>query len=407
MFYDVLEFTQLALTPLNLAAANTNSALRHPLNPFFYHPLAKALAANNELFLRLTGHYRKPEFDIHTSRVGGVPVGVDERVVDDKPFCRLLHFAKRTHDKGPQLLIVAPLSGHYATLLRNTVETLLPDHDVFITDWKNASDVSLDEGKFDLSDYTAYVQDYIRLLGPRVHVLAVCQPTVPVLAAVALLAQNGATTPASMILVAGPIDPRVNPTEVDQHATARPLEWFRQTVIDTVPLAHTGRLRRVYPGYLQLTGFVSMNPGLHRDAYLRFYNDLLEGHAAEAEAHRKFYDEYNAVLDMPAEFYLETIEKVFQTFDLPDGKLILCGELVRPQAITGTALLTIEGERDDITGRGQTHVAQALCSGLPATKKAELTAQGVGHYGVFSGSKFRAQVAPVIRDFIRSHRAPD
>ncbi len=404
MLYNLYEWSRLAMAPLEMAAAGASGALRNPFNPYGYAPWARAAVANTELFSRLTRRYARPEFGIEQTLVDGLAVEVEEVVVEVKPFCRLLHFQKRTAKPGPRLLIVAPLAGHYATLLRGTVEEFLPDHDVYITDWTNAREIPTESGSFDLSEFTRYIQQYIRLLGVSVHVIAVCQPTIPVLCAISLLAQGGEFLPRSVTLIAGPIDPRINPTAVDLVATEHDSDWFSEQVIQSVPSNCPGSGRRVYPGFLQLTGFVSMNPGLHRDAYLAFYRDLIDGNWEGAASHRSFYDDYNAVLDMPAEFYLETINKVFQTFDLPRGAMDLCGEHVNPATIRATALLTIEGEEDDITGQGQTHIAHALCSGLAAGRKERYTAPGVGHFGVFSGSKFRLNVAPVIRRFIRAHQ---
>jgi poly(3-hydroxybutyrate) depolymerase len=302
------------------------------------------------------------------------------------------------------VLLVAPLSGHHATLLRDTVRTLLPDQDVYVTDWVDARMVSLFHGPFHLDDYVDYVREFIAFLGPDVHVVSVCQPTVPVLAAIALMAEADAPVkPRTMIMMGGPIDARRSPTAVNNLATRKPLSWFKGNVIDRVPAKYPGAMRQVYPGFLQHLGFVAMNPTRHADAHSDFYNHLVKGDGESAEAHRRFYDEYNAVLDMPAEYYLDTIKTVFQEFSLPKGRMFVREQLVRPQAISKTALLTIEGELDDISGNGQTESAHGLCISIPAKKREHYLAPNVGHYGIFSGRRFRETLYPRIRDFIRRH----
>jgi poly(3-hydroxybutyrate) depolymerase len=302
----------------------------------------------------------------------------------------------------PVVLVVAPLSGHHATLLRDTVRTLLQDHKVYITDWIDARMVPTDAGAFTLDDYVQTIRDFIRHIGAsRLHVISVCQPTVPVLAAVSLMASAGEDVPRSLTLMGGPIDPRSSPTQVNDLATTRPLSWFENHVIHDVPPNYPGRGRRVYPGFLQHAGFLAMNPSRHFQSHWDFYLDLVKGDLDDAQSHRKFYDEYNAVLDMPAEYYLDTIRIVFQQHLLPRGLWDVRGERVRPEAIKRSALMTIEGELDDISGLGQTQAAHALCTGLPQKKKHHLTVEGAGHYGIFSGRRWRDGVYPQVRDFIR------
>ena len=329
------------------------------------------------------------------------PVAVEEEVVLDKPFCTLLHFKRAAKRKDPIVLIVAPLSGHYATLLRDTVKTFLPDHDIYITDWKDARMVPASAGPFAFDDYVAYVQEFIRHLGSDVHVVSVCQPTVPVLAAVSLLAQHGEKTPKTMLMMGGPIDTRRSPTVVNNFALKHPITWFENKVISRVPIKYPGYSREVYPGFLQLAGFVAMNPDRHIDSHKDYYHHLIKGDGESAEAHRKFYDEYNAVMDLPAEYYLDTIKAVFQEHHLPKGEMVVMGEKVNPAAIKTTALFSIEGELDDISGNGQTEAAHGLCTGIPAARHKHLLAKDMGHYGIFSGRKFRENIYPEMRAFIR------
>lgn len=379
-------------------------------------PGAPRTAAGFELLYRLGKEYEKPAFDIHQIEVAGVPVPVVERVELEKPFCRLLRF-KRYHDQAdglarmkddPTVLVVAPLSGHHATLLRDTVRTLLADHKVYITDWTDARMIPAEVGPFTLDDYIDYVQAFLRHLGAdRVHVISVCQPTVPVLAAVSLMAARGEPVPRSLTMMGGPIDTRQSPTAVNNLATRHPLWWFETNLIHTVPANYPGAGRRVYPGFLQHLGFVAMNPERHSLSHWDFYQDLVKGDLESADAHRRFYDEYNAVLDLPAEYYLDTVRIVFQQHLLPRGLWDVRGERVRPEAITASALLTIEGELDDISGQGQTRAAHALCRGIPEADHQHLTVAGAGHYGIFSGRRWRTQVYPQVRAFIAAHdRAP-
>lgn len=412
MLYTLHEMSHAALTPWQMWASMNASMFSHPFSPLSYSPLSRKIAAGSELFVRVTQRYHKPEFGISEVLIGGKAVAVSEAVALDKPFCKLLHFrrdpgARRGSHTGradPRVLLVAPLSGHHATLLRDTVRTLLLDHDVYITDWVDARMVSLFHGAFHLDDYVDYMREFITFLGPEVNVISVCQPTVPVLAAISLMADaDERVKPRTMIMMGGPIDARRSPTAVNNLATRKPHSWFKSNVIQRVPAKYPGFMRQVYPGFLQHLGFVAMNPSRHADAHSDFYNHLIEGDGESAAAHRRFYDEYNAVLDMPAEYYLDTIKTVFQDFSLPNGRMLVRGQLVRPQAIRKTALLTIEGELDDISGNGQTQAAHALCSGIPAKKREHYLAPGVGHYGIFSGKRFREMLYPRIRDFIRRH----
>ena len=322
----------------------------------------------------------------------------------EKPFCRLLRFRRETTLDHPKVLLVAPLSGHHATLLRDTVRAMLPDHDVYITDWLDARLVPLAEGYFHFADYVAYVKDFIRELSPGLHIVSVCQPTVPVLAAISLMADEGdLAQPRSMTMMGGPIDTRCAPTEVNKYAKTRSLRWFDTHVITRVPLKYPGYMRRVYPGFLQHSGFVAMNADRHLQAHIDFYNHLVEGDGESAEAHRQFYDEYNAVMDLPAEYYLETLDMVFMKHALPQGEMTVSGKRVKPSAIRDTALFTIEGELDDISGPGQTEAAHELCRNIPADKKEHFLVPGVGHYGIFSGRRWRETIYPRVRDFIRSN----
>jgi len=357
---------------------------------------------------RLAKEYEKPEFDIRGATVDGVQVAVQEQVAIEKPFCRLLRFKRFTDDPTaladmktqPVVLVVAPLSGHHSTLLRDTVKSLLGGHKVFITDWTDARMVPTDKGPFHLDDYVAYVQEFIRHIGPEVNVISVCQPTVPVLAAVSLMASRGEFTPRTMTMMGGPIDARKSPTAVNNLAMNKSREWFEHNVVYRVPQNYPGASRRVYPGFLQHTGFVAMNPDRHLSSHYDYFLDLVRGDDDSAESHRQFYDEYNAVLDMPAEYYLDTIKTVFQEFALVYGTWRVNGELVRPQDIKTTALLTVEGELDDISGAGQTRAAHELCTGVPASRRFHYDAEGAGHYGIFSGRRWREHVHPTISAFI-------
>lgn len=378
-------------------------------------PGAAQAAAGYELMYRIGKDYEKPEFGIHSVDIDGVAYPVVEREMLRKPFCRLLRFKRYADDAGnlrdlkddPPVLVVAPLSGHHATLLRDTVRTLLRDHKVYITDWVDARMVPTSEGEFSLDDYVAYVEEFIRHIGAKsLHVISVCQPTVPVLAAVSLMAARGEDTPRSLVMMGGPIDTRQNPTKVNDLATEKPLAWFENNLIHDVPQNYPGHGRRVYPGFLQHAGFVAMNPERHFTSHWDYYQDLVKGDLDDAAAHRRFYDEYNAVLDMPAEYYLQTVRIVFQEHLLPRGLWDVRGERVDPSRIHGTALLTIEGELDDISGQGQTRAAHTLCTGVSETDREHLTVKGAGHYGIFSGRRWRTEVYPQVRDFIARYAVP-
>jgi poly(3-hydroxybutyrate) depolymerase len=346
--------------------------------------------------------HSRPAFGITSIMVGNREVAVREEAVRVTPFATLLRFTKDIMVAQPRVLVVAPMSGHFATLLRGTVRTLLADHDVYITDWHNARDVPPRQGRFDLDDFIAHIMDFLRAIGPGGHVLAVCQPTVPVLAAVALMAADrDPAQPRTMTLMAGPIDTRANPTKVNELAKANSLEWFERNMVSMVPPPLPGAFRRVYPGFVQLIAFMSMNLERHRAAFQAYYQHLVDGDAARAAAHRAFYDEYLAVMDLPAEFYLQTVQKVFQDHDLPLGKLTWHGQRVRPDLIRRTALLTVEGERDDICAVGQTMAALDLCSGIRVNMRSHHLQTGVGHYGVFSGTRWTREVYPKVRQMIQ------
>jgi len=405
MLYEFHEIQRAMLAPLNATTGWASQWYSNPYSPLAYLPMAREMAAGAELMHRLGKDYDKPQWQLPTTCIEGETVAVTPVTVLERPFCKLIHFERAVTDrKDPKILLVAPLSGHYATLLRDTVRGLLPEHDVYVTDWADARMVPLREGPFRLDDYVAYVQAFIRHLAPDLHVMAVCQPTVPVLAAVALMAAaEDPARPRSMTLMGGPVDPREAPTEVNKLATTKPYAWFEDQLIHRVPARYPGAGRRVYPGFLQHAGFVAMNPDRHLSSHYDFYLNLVRGDDNDAEAHRRFYDEYNAVLDMPAEYYLDTIRVVFQEHRLPRGSWVVGGAPVRPEAIYDTALLTIEGELDDISGQGQTRAAQTLCSGLPAALKSHYTAPGSGHYGIFSGRRWRETICPRIAAFIRTH----
>ncbi|PLC53850.1 polyhydroxyalkanoate depolymerase [Pollutimonas nitritireducens] len=405
MLYDLHELQRAFLTPLAAFTDTGSQIFSHPYSPFAYTPVSRQIAATYELVHRLGKDYQKPAWDLPTTKIGGKDVAITEHAVVQKPFCNLVHF-KRENAGGaasdPRVLLAAPLSGHHATLLRDTVKALLPNHDVYVTDWVDARMVPAVAGPFHLNDYVEYIQDFIRFLGPDVHVISVCQPTVPVLAAISLMASNNdPSLPRSMVMMGGPIDTRKSPTQVNRLATTKPYSWFEDNLIHRVPARFPGGGRPVYPGFLQHAGFVAMNPDRHLRSHYDFYHDLLKGDNDDAESHRKFYDEYNAVLDMPAEFYLDTIKMVFQEHQLPSGTWEVKGQKVDPSAITSVSLLTIEGEFDDISGEGQTRAAQDLCIGIHNSRKEHYTAVGCGHYGIFSGRRWRETICPKIAEFIR------
>ena len=405
MLYDLHELQRSFLTPLSAFTDTGSQLFSHPYSPFSYTPVSRHIAAGYELIHRIGKDYEKPSWNLPTTLVDGKSVDVREISVLHKPFCKLLHFqrqlpAKRPAD--PTVLLVAPLSGHHATLLRDTVKALLPAHNLYITDWIDARMVSLDQGAFHLDDYVRYVRELIQFLGPNTHVVSVCQPTVPVLAAISLMAaEKDPCTPTSMVMMGGPIDTRKSPTEVNLLATTKPYSWFEDNLIHRVPTRYPGSNRLVYPSFLQHAGFVAMNPQRHMRSHYDFYLDLIKGDDGDAEAHRRFYNEYNAVLDMPAEFYLDTIHVVFQEFLLPRGKWEIDNQKVDPAAITNTALMTVEGQLDDISGLGQTRAAHRLCKNIPTARKHHYTAPGAGHYGIFSGRRWRETICPKITAFIR------
>ncbi|HFQ14991.1 MAG TPA: polyhydroxyalkanoate depolymerase [Rhodobacteraceae bacterium] len=405
MLYHLYELNHAAISPLRQAVRLGQAALNSPFNPASLTLAGKTMAAGLDVLERTTRRYGKPEFNISSVRVNGAVVAIREEIPWQKPFCRLLHFKKQAgvpEEKSLPLLIVAPMSGHYATLLRGTVAAMLPDHDVFITDWTDARQVPLSEGDFGFDDYITYIIDMISLLGPQVHVMAVCQPSVQVLAATALLEAEGkGRAPASITLMGGPVDTGVNPTAVNRFAQAHSLDWFRRHAIATVPFPHRGFMRSVYPGFLQLSGFLGMNPDRHLEAHRRFFRHLIEGDEESASRHEAFYDEYLAVMDLDAGFYLQTLERVFMDPHLARGRLSYRGQKVEPAAIRHTALMTVEGELDDISGPGQTRAAHDLCTGLPEKRRRHHMQKGVGHYGVFNGSRFISDIAPAIGDFIR------
>lgn len=407
MFYQWYELGHASMMPWRAAADAMRLAYRNPLNPLSHTPVGRAVAAGAELFERSTRRYEKPAFGIGQTTLSTGPVAVRERVVWSKPFCKLLHFERALPEgrrPDPKVLLVAPMSGHYATLLRGTVGTLLPKAEVYITDWVDARTVPVGEGRFDLDDFVDYLIEMLHALGENTHVIAVCQPSVPVLAAVSLMEEDGdPCAPASMTLMGGPIDTRINPTAVDEFARERPLEWFRDNVIMRVPWPHAGFGREVYPGFLQLSGFMSMNLDRHMIAQKDFFFHLVKNDGEPAEKHREFYDEYLAVMDMTAEFYLQTVDTVFIRHALPEGKMTHRGRRIDPGAIRNVALLTVEGENDDISGVGQTEAAHRLCTGIPRSMRSHYLQPDVGHYGVFNGSRFRAEIAPRILDFARSH----
>ncbi|CAN7492977.1 polyhydroxyalkanoate depolymerase [Rhizobium rhizogenes] len=407
MFYQLYELNHAALAPFRAAADMMRLAYANPLNPLSHTMLGRTMTASLEMFERTTRRYGKPEFGLHETTINDRPVSVHEKIAWKKPFCNLIHFERSLpagHGSDPRILIVAPMSGHYATLLRGTVEALLPGADVYITDWIDARMVPMTEGTFDLEDYIDYVIEMLHHLGPDTHVVAVCQPSVPVLAAAAVMEAAGdPLSPASMTLMGGPIDTRINPTAVNQLAKDKPLEWFADNVVMNVPWPQPGFMRPVYPGFLQLSGFMSMNLDRHMIAHKDFFMHLVKNDGEPAEKHRDFYDEYLAVMDLTAEFYLQTVDEVFIKHALPKGELMHRGQPVDPSAIRNVALLTVEGENDDISGVGQTGAAQTICTNIPDDMRMHYLQPDVGHYGVFNGSRFRREIAPRILAFAREH----
>jgi poly(3-hydroxybutyrate) depolymerase len=423
MLYDTYQVHTDVLAPVRLMAEFFRGVLSQPWPLIQDVPLVRGTAAAMELLSNAGMSHDRPKFGIDKvlvggekvggekvggekvsgEKVGGEEIGVAEEVVASHPFCRLLHFRKEVNRDEPTVLVVAPLSGHFSTLLRGTVATLLPDHNVYLTDWVNARNVPLLYGRFDLDDFVDVVTRFVRMLGPKIHVVAVCQPSVPVLAGVSLLAAAGdPCQPASIVLMGGPIDPRANPTEVNRFAMAHSLNWFDRTVITTVPGRYAGAFRRVYPGFLQLAGFLSMNFDRHVSAHWSMFHNLVKGDGDSAAATRAFYKEYSSVMDLPADFYLQTIKRVFHDHDLPQGRFRVHGELVEPRAIERTGLMTVEGEKDDICAVGQTVAAHDLCTGIPAAKKTHHLQLKVGHYGVFHGRRWQTETYPKVKAFIRA-----
>lgn len=402
--YMWYEATHALLGPARALAGSTKLFYNNPVNPLSHSPFGRGVAAACEMFERTTRRYGKPEFGYGSVNVNGVQTEIVEDVLLSKPFCNLVNFRKMSPGRPlnqPKILMVAPMSGHYATLLRGTVETFLPTHDVYITDWVDARTVPLSTGRFDLDDYIDYVIDMIRLLGPDLHLMAVCQPSVPVIAAIARMeAEGDPATPLSMTLMGGPIDTRESPTKVNLLAQDRGTEWFKRHCIVKVPLPNPGFMRDVYPGFLQLSGFMAMNIDRHIEAHGEMFSHLVHGDGDSAEKHRDFYDEYLAVMDLTAEFYLQTVDTVFVRHALPNGEMMHRDQPVDLTAIKRCALMTVEGENDDISGVGQTRAAHKLCVNIPETRRVHWLQPKVGHYGVFNGSRFRAEVAPRIADFM-------
>jgi poly(3-hydroxybutyrate) depolymerase len=409
MLYALHEASFYASTPLRLAARAARDFWGSPLNPAADTDLGRRMHAGADLFSNVTRRYGKPDWRIDSVKIGQVDVRVRPTVVWESPWARLIQFDRDMADMrragkfalDPAVLIVAPLSGHYATLLRGTVEAFLPDHAVFIVDWVNAREVSVLQGRFDFHDYIDHIQQMLRALGPRPNVVAVCQPGPPVLAAAALMAaDNDPSRPASMTFMGSPIDARLSPTVTNTLAEEKPFAWFQSNMIYTVPAPYPGMGRRVYPGFVQLASFMSMNAQKHQDAHQRYFRDLVKGDGDSADKHLEFYDEYLSVLDLTEEFYLQTIDIVFQQYLLPKGELVHRGQRVRPELITDIGLMTVEGENDDISGIGQTQAAHGLCSAIPEAMKEDYVQPDVGHYGVFNGRRFREEIYPRVRDFI-------
>ena len=408
MLYHWCELSHAAVQPARRMADTYRLFIEHPLNPIGYTAVGRHAAAACEVFERTTRRYPKPKFNITTTCVDGSDVDVFEHTIWRTPFCRLKRFArnipKEQNARDPRLLIVAPMSGHYATLLRGTVETLLPNHDVYITDWQDASTIPVQDGTFGLESYISHIIDMLRLFQGDVHVFGVCQPSVPVLAACAIMdAENDPSIPHSLIMAGGPIDTRQNPTAVNDIAVERGIEWFRNNALATVPRPHAGAGRRVYPGFLQLSGFMAMNLNRHLTAHKALFLDLIKGDGDSADRHREFYDEYLAVMDLTAEFYIETVEQVFIKHALPKGELNYKDQAVDLNKVTRIPIMTIEGEKDDITGLGQCRAALNLTPNLPEIMKLHCEVRNVGHYGIFNGRRFQNEIAPKISQFVRNY----
>ena len=413
MLYHAYELNHAAMAPLREAIEANKRLLESPYNPASYTWLGKTASAACDLFESATRRYAKPTWDLHTTTINEVNVPIKERVVWEKPFCRMLHFersatelqkAQKKAKAEPRVLLVAPLSGHYATLLRGTVEAFLPEHEVYVSDWADAREVPLSRGRFDLNDYIDYIIEMLEVLGPDAHIISICQPGPPVLAAISIMSEREHDSlPATMTFMGSPIDTRLSPTLPNRVAMEHSYEWFKENMIYTVPWPNKGVMRKVYPGFLQLSGFITMNQGRHAMAHRKYFEHLVEGDCDSAQKHRNFYDEYLAVLDLTEEFYLQTIRDIFQQHKLPKGEFYHRGKRVDPKKITQVGLMTIEGEKDDISGIGQTQVAHSLCPNIPEASQLDYIQPGVGHYGVFSGSTFRAEVKPKMQAFMRKH----
>jgi len=404
MLYTLHELHFAALKPMRAAARSLQTLLTNPWMPMAYTEIGRNLVAGCAVLERTTRRYPKPTFGLNQTLIDGRTVPVTETVVFENDFCRLLHFKRQSIGSGPRVLLVAPLSGHHATLLRGTVRSLLPDHDVYITDWIDAREIPSDRGGFDLDDHIGMIIGFLRHLGANTHVIAVCQPSPSVLAAVALMAaDNDPCQPASMTLMGGPVDTRESPTKVNALAMERKLQWFSTALIHQVPQHYKGAGRKVYPGFIQLSGFMGMNLDRHFDAHVKLFHDLVKDDGDSVDQHHRFYDEYLAVMDLPAEFYLQTIRAIFQEHALPNGTMVSRGRRVDPGAIRRTALLTVEGENDDITGAGQCEAAHRLCTALPPAMRQHHLQPKVGHYGVFNGRRWREEILPHVRAFIRRH----
>jgi poly(3-hydroxybutyrate) depolymerase len=416
MLYHAYELSHAAVAPLRQIADYQKRLYRSPYNPVAYTWTGRSIVAACDLFESLTRRYSKPAWNLPKTLVNGYPVTVMPEVVWQKPFCELMHFRRDAEElkharsgsvRDPRVLLVAPLSGHYATLLRRTVEAFLPEHEVFVTCWADAREVPLAKGRFDLNDYIDYIIEMIQIVGPQAHVVGICQPGPPVLAAISLMAEvDDLALPATMTYMGSPIDPRESPTVPNKLALERSYGWFKDNVIYSVPWPNKGFMRRVYPGFLQLGGFISMNRDRHFLAHKEYFEHLVQGDCDSVHKHREFYDEYLAVMDLTEEFYLQTIRDVFQEFKLARGEFFHHGQRVKPEAITKVALMTVEGEKDDISGIGQTQAAHRLCTGIPSEMKVDYIQPGVGHYGVFSGTRFRTEIQPRMRQFMRNYWDP-
>lgn len=407
MNYYAYEMAHAMVSPWRFGIHALRHSLEWPLNPVGNSTLGKNLIAACEVFENITRRYGKPEFGLKSTQIGGVKVPIHEEIVLSKPFCDLIHFERDRKMVGkrndPPVLIVAPMSGHYATLLRGTVQAMLPEHEVYITDWRDARNVPLAMGRFDFDDFVDYLVDFTRFIGPDTHIMAVCQPAVPALVATAAMAaREDEIQPASLILMGGPIDTRRNPTAVNELAAQRSLNWFEQNVIHSVPFPHSGFMRPVYPGFIQLTGFMTMNLERHMNAHVDLFNNMVTGDCDSVKQHQDFYEEYLAVMDLTAEFYLQTVRTVFQEHLLPEKRLVHRNELIDCSKIRKTALMTVEGEKDDICGIGQTEAAQTLCTSIADEDRVHYLQPGVGHYGVFNGTRWRTEIQPRIAEFIRT-----